>query len=198
MSDPTPTPGWLQEAVAASPSGRSWGLLEEAPAEVLPGDVCVVAPFDRADTVGRLFVVTEVTEGCCEGILAGVETELATEVDAVLTAEDSGLGYEIAVHSRFHGSIWITQVRRRVGAIEAAVLDDIAKLAWNDDVLVSVRVGVPLQPDGIDPRYPALRALSAELDALTDHCRRHRPEETQEFPESVLGSGKLLGRAGAH
>lgn len=192
MTDTAGEPAWLQEAIDATPPTRSRDFREAAPAEVLPGDVCIVAPFDRDGGVGRLFLVTEVTDGCCEGMLAGAETELATEVDAVLTAEDSGLGYEVAVHSRFHGPIWTTQIQRRVGAIEASVLDEIEKLAWNDEAQVSVRRGQPLQPDGVDPRFPALNALSAELDVLTDHCRRRRHDLTQPVLDPVIAEIDVL------
>ncbi|MGI8985003.1 MAG: hypothetical protein ACR2HM_10825 [Acidimicrobiales bacterium] len=192
MTDTAGEPAWLQEAIAATSTTRRHDLREEGPADVLPGDVCIVAPFDRDGGVGRLFLVTEVTDGSCEGMLAGAETELATEVDAVLTAEDSGLGYEVAVHSRFHGPIWTTQIQRRVGAIEASVLNEIEKLAWNDEAEVSIRRGQPLQPDGIDPRFPALNALSAELDALTDHCRRRRHELTQPVLDPAIAEIDVL------
>lgn len=165
---------WLAEALVASASARCRDFSEDAPSDVAPGDICVVRPYDRTDTIGRLFVVVDTADGWCEGMLAGAETELATEVDAILPPSDTGLGYEIAVHSRFDGPVWIVQVLARVGAVGSSVLDDLERLAWSDYAQVSVCLGLPLQPEGIDPRYPALRALSAELDTLTDHCHRRR------------------------
>lgn len=170
------TPSWLDEGLSgtARPSAAQADLRENSPAEVLAGDLCVVSSFDRSQRVGRLFLVTEVAESWCTGMMVGIETELATEVDAILPREVSGLFYETAVHTRFHGPIWVVQVQRRVGAVEAEVLAEVERLAWSDEADVSLEVGQPLQPDGIDPRFPALKALSTELDELTGHCRRRR------------------------
>ncbi|MGH3887720.1 MAG: AAA family ATPase [Pseudonocardiaceae bacterium] len=114
-------------------------------------------------------------------MLAGIETELATEVDALLAASLTGLGYEIAVYTCFPGAVWITQISRRMGAVAGDVLDQLLALAWSDEPDgVVVPRGVPLQPAGIDPRYPALARMSAKLDQLTDHC--HRPASTPRAP----------------
>ena len=174
--------GWLQHALATHPRQSDPRCREEEPAEVLPGDVCVVGPMepvalagDRLGTIGHLFVVVEEAEGEGRfiGMLATAETELATEVDAILEPECSGLGYEIAVLSRYFGHLWTVQVRRRVGAVEESVLGQLDELSHRDEPIgVTLKRGLPLQPEGIDPRYPALRVLSEELDSLTDHCRR--------------------------
>lgn len=163
---------WKKNRLTSLPRTSDGELVEESPAEVLPGDICVVKPFDRGAAVPRLFLVTEAERGWCEGMLASVETELATEVDMILSPVDTGLGYPIVVHSRYLGPIWMTQIQRRVGAVRAETLDEIERLAWNDEAQVTLPVGLPLQPDNVDPRYPLLQELSAELDALTDHCRR--------------------------
>ena len=64
-------------------------------------------------------------------------------------------------------------MRRRVGAVEESVLGQLDELSHRDEPIgVTLKRGLPLQPEGIDPRYPALRVLSEELDSLTDHCRR--------------------------
>lgn len=179
------TPAWLAQAAEEHPCRPDPRYQEEDPAEVLPGDVCVVGPYNHDDpasrrlgTVGHLFVVIGVAgdEGWFTGMLAGTDTELATEVDAVLEPESSGLGYEIVVHSRYFGPLWTAQVRRRVGAIEESVLKQLDELSLRDEPIgVELRRGLPLQPEGIDPRYPSLHTLSEELDNLTDHCRRRRP-----------------------
>lgn len=184
-------PDWLVEALSAT-EPRPRAPEAQTPVEVHPGDICVVYPFSRSDAVGRLFLVRDTGEGWCEGMLAGVETELATEVDAVLSADLTGLGYPVAVHSRFHGPVWITQVARRVGSVGLHVLDDLERLAWNDEAGVELALGLPLQPKGIDPRYPALEALSTELDVLTDHCRRRRNELSQPLLDPVLADVDIL------
>lgn len=110
-------------------------------------------------------------------MLAGIEAELATEVDTLLAPSLTGLGYEIAVYTRFSGAVWITQISRRVGAVVGTCWA--SSLRWpgvtEPDEVVLPR-GVPLQPAGIDPRYPSLARMSAELDHLTDH-RHRRPDD---------------------
>ena len=174
-SNPSP---WLVQAVEEHSGLSDQRYREDEPVEVLPGDVCVVGPFDpavsdghRLGMIGHLFVVIDETadEGWFTGMLAGTETELATEVDAILDPERSGLGYEIVVHSRYRGPLWTVQVRRRVGAVDDLVLSELDELSYRDEpVGVSLRRGLPLQPEGFDPRYPALRTLSEEL-ALIVH-----------------------------
>ena len=101
--------------------------------------------------------------------------ELASEVDGILDQAQTGLTYELAVHTRFSGAVWITQVRRRIGAVATSDLEQLIALAWNDEPEgISLRRGMPLQPQGIDPRFVPLAALSIEIDLLTEHCRRRR------------------------
>lgn len=181
-------PAWLSAALlAVTNEFRDTDLEEDEPAEVLPGDVCVVRPMNgRPPSPGRLFVVTDVEDGCCQGMLAGIETELATEVDALLAPSLTGLGYEIAVYTRFSGAVWVTQTSRRVGAVVRDVLGQLLALAWSDEPDgVVVPRGLLLQPAGIDPRYPALARMSAELDQLTDHCYRRRDELAPVFDPAI-------------
>lgn len=193
MSD-EPRPAWLSAALRAVANDLpDADLHEDEPAEVLPGDVCVVCSMNGRPNSGRLFVVTDVADGWCRGMLAGIETELATEVDALLTSSLTCLGYEIAVYTRFSGAVWIAQISRRVGAVAEDVLDQLFALAWSDepDGVVLPR-GVPLQPAGIDPRYPALRRMSAELDELTEHCHRRRDELAAPVFDPALGQPDVL------
>ena len=166
-------PDWLTETLSMTESYTRTAETQ-APAEIRPGDVCVVYSSTRSDAVGRLLLARHAEDGWCDGMLISAETELATEVDAILPREQTRLGYRVAVHSRFHGPIWITQIARRVGAVDPDVLDDIERLARYDEADVDLVLGMPLQPKGIDPRYPALEALFAELKVLTNHCRRLR------------------------
>lgn len=193
MTETAATPDWLATAIDANQRrGLVTDLREEYPAETLPGDLCVVSPYDNAKAVGRLFLVTDSDPGRCTGLLVSAETELASEVDAILGPTETGLAYPIAAHTRFSGPIWTTQVRRRIGAVPADVLDQLLALAWSDEPTeVTVTRGMALLPEGIDPRYPALRALSAELDALTDCCRR-RPDLAMSVLDPVLAELDVL------
>lgn len=193
MAETTGTPTWLVEALEAVELHRpDPDLCEESPAELLPGDLCVVTPHDDAAAVGRLFLITESDPGRCIGMLVSAEPELASEVDAVLSPTETGLPYLVAAHTRFSGPIWTTQVRRRIGAVPTEILDQLIALAWSDESdEVTVTRGMPLQPEGLDPRYSALRALSAELDALTNHCRR-RPDLGVSVLDPVLAEIDVL------
>lgn len=202
MTGSSSSPRWLVQAAEKHPSLSGQRCREEEPAEVFPGDICVVGPFDPSDpaghrlgTVGYLCVVVEGTrhEGWFTGMLAGTETELATEVDAILAPDCSGLGYEVVVHCRYFGPLWTVQVRRRIGAIEDSILRQLEELSHRDEPIgVELRRGLPLQPEGIDPRYPALRTLSAQLDSLTDHCRHRRHDLGAPVLDPVLGSTPVL------
>ena len=187
-------PAWLSAALLAVTTDlRDTELQEAEPTEVLPGDVCVVRLMNGPPSPGRLFVVTDVEDGCCQGMLAGIETELATEVDALLAPSFTDLGYEIAVYTRFLGAVWITQISRRVGAVTGEVLDQLLALAWSDEPDgVVVPRGVPLQPAGIDPRYPALARMSAKLDQLTDHCHRRRGDLAAPVFDPAIGRLDVL------
>ena len=173
MSDEIP--GWLALALSEVASSPAPELVEDYPASVMDGDVCVLRPSEQPDGLGRLFLVTETGDGWCEGMLMGIETELATEVDGILSPAESGLAYESAAYTRFSGPVWITQIRRRSGAATESVLDQLVALSFSDEPDgVQLERGMPLQPEGIDPRYPALQAMSQELHRLTDDCRRSR------------------------
>ncbi len=187
-------PAWLSAALLAVTTDLlDTDLQEDEPAEVLPGDVCVVRSMNGSPSPGRLFVVTDVEDGCCQGMLAGIEAEFATEVDALLAPSLTGLGYEIAVYTRFLGAVWITQISRRVGAVVGDVLDQLLALGWSDEPDgVVVPCGVPLQPAGIDPRYPALARMSAELDQLTDHCHRRRGDLAAPVFDPAIGRLDVL------
>lgn len=193
MSRSYEQPSWLAGAVAVESRHSDGDFREESPSEILPGDVCVIEPYEQRGSIGRLLVVTDTGDGWVEGMLAGADTELATEVDAILKGAEAGLGYDIAVHSRFLGPIWTTQVRRRVGAVRIELLDQLVTLAWDDEAPeVSLRRGHSLQPEDIDPRYPALATLSTELDALTVHCRRRRHEFSMPLIDPALGHLDVL------
>ena len=202
MSGTSDLPPWLVQAVEEHPGLSDQRYREEGPVEVLPGDICVVGPFDpavsagrRLGMVGHLFVVIDEArdEGWFTGMLAGTETELATEVDAILDPERSGLGYEVVVHSRYRGPLWAVQIRRRVGAVDDSALSELDELSYRDEPDgVSLRRGLPLQREGIDPRYPALRTLSEELDRLTDHCRRRRHDLGAPVLDPAVGRASVL------
>lgn len=185
-------PSWLDGALAADPPPAGLSLREDAPDEVLAGDVCVVAPLGHGDGPGRLFVIAHPNGGWCEGMMAGTELELATEVDAILHPSQTCLEYEIVVYSRFHGPIWTVQVKQRVGAVESDILSELEALAFLDEPPeLSLTTGIPLQPEWLDPRFAGLRALSQELDSLTDHYRR-RHDLDQPILDPLLGDTNVL------
>lgn len=173
MSGTSETPNWLWDALLNHEAGGE-EFREDSPADLLPGDIVVVGRYEEANACGCLLVVADTENGHFKGMLAVAETERAIDVDAILTPEMTGLSYPVAVLTRFHGPMWAVQVRRRVGAIEAPVLEELERLSWNDEPAgVSLRRGLPLLPEGIDPRYPERQTLSLEFDCLTEDYRHH-------------------------
>ena len=173
MTSASKAPAWLHDELSEHPSQTDPQYREEEPIEVLPGDVLVVGTFDDPGSGGHLLVAVDSEDGWFKGMLVNAQTELATDVDAILPPSLTGLGYEVTAHTRFHGPLWTVQVRRRVGAVEMSTLDQLEKLSWSDEPNgVTLRRGQPLQPEGIDPRFPPLRSLSLEFDRLTEHYRR--------------------------
>lgn len=172
MSDTSETPDWLRNALLEHAAG-SEEFSDDSPSDLLPGDIVVVEPYEGANACDYLLVVADTENGHFKGMLALAETEHAIDVDAILTPEITSLSYPIAVLTRFHGPMWSVQVRQRVGAIEIHVLEELEELSWNDEPAdISLRRGLPLLPEGVDPRYPDRRALSLEFDRLTEHFRR--------------------------
>ncbi|WP_419850093.1 hypothetical protein [Candidatus Poriferisocius sp.] len=189
MSGIAKAPDWLQRALR-NPTVVCDEFREQEPTDLMPGDIVVVGPFGDANASGRLLVVVDVGKGHFHGMLAITETEFATSVDAVLTPKATGLGYEVAVLTRFHGPIWSVQIRQRVGAIEIPILEELEKLSWSDEPAdIALLRGQPLQPEGIDPSYPARRALSLEFDVLTEHYRRRYHD--LEFPTLDANIGEI-------
>lgn len=175
MSNSQNTPNWLVEARERHQRPASPDFREEEPADILPGDICVVSPFDDRSGVGLLFLVTDVHIDWCSGMMVTAQVELATEFDALLSPEEAALSYQIAIHTLYFGSIWKRpQIRSRVGAVEMPVLESLEDLARGGESSdVSLKRGQPLQPEGVDPRFPALKLLSLEFDRLTEHYRCH-------------------------
>ena len=189
MSDPSEMPGWLRIALRNNLVG-SEEFREDRPADLLSGDIVVIGPYEDANARGHLFVVVDAEYDHCNGMLAVAETERAVDVDAVLTPETTGLGYPLAVLTRFRGTIWSHQVRQRVGAIEIPVLEELERLSWSDEPSgFTLRRGLPLLPGDIDPRYPVRRALSLEFDRLTEHYRRR---QDMDLLDSSVGEVEAL------
>lgn len=185
MSDISEMPDWLRIALQTH-SVRSKEFREDSPADLLPGDIVVIGPYEDANASGRLFVVVDAKSDHCNGMLAVAETERAIDVDAVLAPETTGLDYPLAVLTRFRGSIWSHQVRQRVGAIEIPILEELERLSWSDESTgLAVRRGLPLLPESVDPRYRDRWALSLEFDQLTENYRRRHD---MDLLDSIVGS----------
>ena len=177
MSNSQNIPNWLVEAREGHQQPAPPDFREKEPADILPGDICVVGPYDDRSAVGQLYLVTDVHDGWCNGMMANADVELATEFDALLSPEDAGLGYQVAIHTLYFGPIWTVQIRSRIGAIEMPVLEALEKSALGQESFeVSLRSGQPLQPEGIDPRFSGFKSLSHEFDRLTEHYRHRRDD----------------------
>lgn len=175
MSNSPNIPDWLVEARERHQQTASPDFREEKPADILPGDICVVSPIDDRPEIGLLFLVTDVHIDWCSGMMITADAELATEFDAILSPEEAALRYQIVIHTHYFGPIWMRpQIRSRIGAIEIPVLESLEDLArGSESPAMSLKRGQPLQPEGMDPRFPPLKLLSLEFDRLTEHFRCH-------------------------
>lgn len=156
------------EAVASQTSKVPAG--EDCP--VARGDVRVVEPLPWAGGRNRLAVVRGVDSdrGTVEVMLVHPYAELATDTDAVLAPEDSGLPHPLVVECYVRDHVWSRQVGAKVGALDEAQLEAIGRAVVHRDVSAPCPdVGLPLA-GFCDPRWRSKRQEVRELRALTHDC----------------------------
>jgi hypothetical protein len=150
--------------------------MDANPSDVYPGDIYVVTP--PAGGMGRLVLVDEVDTDWCYGYLVTTETSLATDIDAILSPEQTGLGHSVAVHFRQRGPVWRTQVGRRAGGVTNDLLREVQMLGWSHST--DLPSGEPLGTDTahLEPRHTELLLLEHAFASLTDDCSAFIGPET--------------------
>lgn len=148
---------------------------EAAPATVglvVRGDIRVVEPLPRMEGRRRLAIVRRVDaeHDSADMMLAHPWPELATETDAVVAADASGLPHPLVVECYVRAPIWLLQVGERVGFLSEPILQAIGSAVVDSQPEVEgVRTGLPLAGPA-DPRWSFKEDEVLEWRTLTDDC----------------------------
>ena len=114
MTDVWSAPDWLREAAACDRTRES-----PAPGSgVRAGDLYVVAPMDGSGA-RRVAVVLQVGIGWAEIGLVHTEQEMATDADVTVTRDRSPSGYPLVVQLDVHGPVFVCQLERAIGRLDA-------------------------------------------------------------------------------
>ena len=139
---------------------------------VARGDIRVIEPLPWMEGRKRLAVVRSVdTQGdAAEMMLAHPWPELATDTDAVIASDDSGLPHPLVVECYVRGPVWLLQLRERVGILTESLLKAIGDVVVDGDRTVNeVHAGPPLAGP-TDPRWHFKEDEVLEWRTLTDDC----------------------------
>jgi hypothetical protein len=176
---------WLDEALRSfQREPRDEDLREEQPTELEIGDVCVLASFERPPAAKPCLVVVIDThdDGTALVALMSNDTALATDCDPILEPEQTAVSYPLCVFTRFTATVWVPQIRRRVGALDDDTFHAVASLVWNPEQATTFPTGTALGPESTDDRWRILRLEADALDRLASHCERRRGELTCRTP----------------
>ena len=115
----------------------------------------------------RLAVVRRVDtdRDVAEMMLAHPWPELATDTDAVIAGDESGLPFPLVVECYVRGPVWLWQVRERSGVLTELVMDAIGSAVVDGNPAVEgVRTGLPLAGPA-DPRWHFKRGRSHRMES---------------------------------
>ena len=110
-------------------------------------------------------------------MLAHPWPELATDTDAVIAGDDSGLPFSLVVECYVRGPVWLRQVRERSCTLTEPLLDAIGSAVIDGNPMVEgVCTGLPLAGSA-DPRWRFKEDEVVEWKALTDDCAASLPDD---------------------
>ena len=164
----------VQAALADRPLATA-KVSNPAPAanpQIARGDVRVVAPLPWIEGRRRLAIVRRVDaeQDSADMMLAHPWPELATDTDAVVASDASGLHYPLVVECYVRGPVWLLQVCERVGFLPEHVLQAIgAAVVDGQRDVEGARTGPPLAGPA-DPRWRFKEDEVLEWSTLTDDC----------------------------
>ena len=164
----------VQEALADRPRTTA-ETSDSVPAAIEPvarGDVRVVEPLPWMEGRRRLAVVRRIDaeHDSADMMLAHPWPELATDTDAVVTSDESGLPHPLVVECYVRGPVWLLQVRKRVGFLPESMLQAIgAAVVDGQPEVEGVRTGLPLAGPA-DARWRFKEDEVLEWSTLTDDC----------------------------
>jgi hypothetical protein len=139
--------------------------------EIEIGGIYRAVAMDR-DTHAALVLVTDFddTTQSLTVTLLSPDVEFGSSTDLVLSGEEIGSPYDLIVESDVFGYVWVVQLDRRIGRVDAQVLQALSAL--RDDDAVDRPVGGPPVVDRSDPRWTFKLQELKRLQSLTADCTR--------------------------
>ena len=139
--------------------------------EIEIGGIYRAVAMDR-DTHAALVLVTDFddTTQSLTVTLLSPDVEFGSSTDLVLSGEEISRPYDLIVESDVFGYVWVVQLDRRIGRVDAQVLQALSALR-NDDA-VDRPVGGPPVVDRSDPRWTFKLEELKRLQSLTADCTR--------------------------
>jgi hypothetical protein len=135
------------------------------------GGIYRAVAMDR-DTPAALVLVTdfdETTQSATVTLLSP-DVEFGSSADLVLSGEEIGRTYDLLAESDIFGYMWVVQLDRRVGRVNAQVLEALSALREED--VVGRPVAGPPVLDKSDPRWNFKLLELKRLQRLTTDCTR--------------------------
>lgn len=135
------------------------------------GGIYRAAAMDR-DTAAALVLVTdfdETTQSVTVTLLSP-DVEFGSSADLVLSGEEIGRMYDLLAESDIFGYMWVVQLDRRIGRVDAQVLEALSALREED--VVDRPVAGPPVVDRSDPRWNFKLQELKRLQQLSVRSRR--------------------------
>lgn len=169
----------VQEELASQPSRRETVDSAGATQPVARGDVRLVEPLPWMEGRRRLAVVRRVDaqRDAAEMMLAHPWPELATDTDAVIASDDSGLPHPLVVECYVRGPVWLLQLRERIGVLTGSLLEAIGDVVVDRDQTVEGVYAGSALAGPTDPRWQFKEDEVREWGTLTDDCAAAQLED---------------------
>lgn len=139
---------------------------------VARGEIGVVEPLPWLEGRRRLAVIRRVDadRDVAEMMLAHPWPELATDTDAVIASNESGLPFPLVVQCYVRGPVWLLQLRERVGVLTESLMDAIGSAVVDCDRTVEGVFSGPPLAGSTDPRWHFKEDEVLEWRTLTHDC----------------------------
>ncbi|MGV0813733.1 hypothetical protein ABQF34_17365 [Mycolicibacterium boenickei] len=139
--------------------------------EIEIGGIYRAVAMDR-DTPAALVLLTDFddTTQSVTVTLLSPDVEFGSSVDLVLSREEIGRSYDLLAESDIFGYMWVVQLDRRIGRVDAQVLEALSALR-EDDAVDRPVAGHPVV-DRSDPRWKFKLQELKRLQSLTADCTR--------------------------
>lgn len=137
--------------------------------EIEIGGIYRAVAMDR-DTPAALVLLTDFddTTQSVTVTLLSPDVEFGSSVDLVLSGEEIGRSYDLLAESDIFGYMWVVQLDRRIGRVDAQVLEALSALR-EDDAVDRPVAGHPVV-DRSDPRWKFKLQELKRLQSLTADC----------------------------